>query len=433
MTYQEVCEAIEKIGRFSVKNSNEHTRRALSYLGRPDKKFPSIHIAGTNGKGSVCSYLSMCMRKSGRRTALFISPHLVRINERMSVDGENISDEEFVSVYEETESACRRMEEENLPHPSYFEFLFLMAMVFFARKQVDIAVIETGLGGRLDATNALESPVLAVITSISFDHMQYLGNTISAIAGEKAGIIGEGVPCVYDAADAEAARVISERAREMKSPARALRPDDYRTFAYRPGSIDFCTSFRYDGADHFTVRSEAPYQVQNAALSVLALKALRDLYPGRYDDLTADLVGDALLETYWPARMEQIRPKVYLDGAHNEDGIARFLEAAGHIAAGRPSVLVFAVVSDKDYGDMIGEIARSGIFSHIIITRINGSRQTDPDTLASLFSEDGASDMEVVPDVGRAYRRGRNLQGSGYLFICGSLYLAGEIEEIIHD
>ena len=433
MTYQEVCEAIEKIGRFSVKNSNEHTRRALSYLGRPDKKFPSIHIAGTNGKGSVCSYLSMCMRKSGRRTALFISPHLVRINERMSVDGENISDEEFVSVYEETESACRRMEEENLPHPSYFEFLFLMAMVFFARKQVDIAVIETGLGGRLDATNALESPVLAVITSISFDHMQYLGNTISAIAGEKAGIIGEGVPCVYDAADAEAARVISERAREMKSPARALRPDDYRTFAYRPGSIDFCTSFRYDGADHFTVRSEAPYQVQNAALSVLALKALRDLYPGRYDDLTADLVGDALLETYWPARMEQIRPKVYLDGAHNEDGIARFLEAAGHISSGRPAVLVFAVVSDKDYGDMIGEIARSGIFSHIIITRINGSRQTDPDTLASLFSEDGASDMEVVPDVGRAYRRGRNLQGSGYLFICGSLYLAGEIEEIIHD
>ena len=433
MTYQEACEAIEKIGRFSVKNSNEHTRRALSYLGRPDKKFPSIHIAGTNGKGSVCSYLSMCMRKSGRRTALFISPHLVRINERMSVDGENISDEEFVSVYEETESACRRMEEENLPHPSYFEFLFLMAMVFFARKQVDIAVIETGLGGRLDATNALESPVLAVITSISFDHMQYLGNTISAIAGEKAGIIGEGVPCVYDAADAEAARVISERAREMKSPARARRPDDYRTFAYRPGSIDFCTSFRYDGADHFTVRSEAPYQVQNAALSVLALKALRDLYPGRYDDLTADLVGDALLETYWPARMEQIRPKVYLDGAHNEDGIARFLEAAGHISAGRPAVLVFAVVSDKDYGDMIGEIARSGIFSHIIITRINGSRQTDPDTLASLFSEDGASDMEVVPDVGRAYRRGRNLQGSGYLFICGSLYLAGEIEEIIHD
>ncbi len=433
MTYQEACEAIEKIGRFSVKNSNEHTRRALSYLGRPDKKFPSIHIAGTNGKGSVCSYLSMCMRKSGRRTALFISPHLVRINERMSVDGENISDEEFVSVYEETESACRRMEEENLPHPSYFEFLFLMAMVFFARKQVDIAVIETGLGGRLDATNALESPVLAVITSISFDHMQYLGNTISAIAGEKAGIIGEGVPCVYDAADAEAARVISERAREMKSPARALRPDDYRTFAYRPGSIDFCTSFRYDGADHFTVRSEAPYQVQNAALSVLALKALRDLYPGRYDDLTADLVGDALLETYWPARMEQIRPKVYLDGAHNEDGIARFLEAAGHISSGRPAVLVFAVVSDKDYGDMIGEIARSGIFSHIIITRINGSRQTDPDTLASLFSEDGASDMEVVPDVGRAYRRGRNLQGSGYLFICGSLYLAGEIEEIIHD
>ncbi len=434
MTYQEACEAIEKIGRFSVKNSNEHTRRALSYLGRPDRKFPSIHVAGTNGKGSVCAYLSMCMRKSGRRTALFISPHLMRINERMSVDGENISDEEFVSVYEETERACRRMkEEEDLPHPSYFEFLFLMAMVFFARKQVDIAVIETGLGGRLDATNALENPVLAVITSISFDHMQYLGHTITAIAGEKAGIIGEGVPCVYDATDAEAARVIAARASEMKSPAYALRPDDYRTEVYRPGSIDFCTSFRYDGAEHFTVRSEAPYQVQNAALSVLALKALRDLYPGTYDDLTAELVREALTETHWPARMDQIRPKVYLDGAHNEDGIARFLEAAGHIAAGGPAVLVFAVVSDKDYGDMIGEIARSGIFSHIIITRISGSRQTDPDALAALFTEDGASDMEVVPDVRDAYRRGRALQGSGYLFICGSLYLAGEIEEIIHD
>lgn len=218
------------------------------------------------------------------------------------------------------------------------------------------------------------------------------------------------MPCVYDAADAEALWVISARAREMKSHAYALRPDDYRILAYRPGSIDFCTSFRYDGADHFTVRSEAPYQAQNAALSVLALKAMRDLYPGRYDDLTADLVREALMETYWPARMEQIRPKVYLDGAHNEDGIARFLEAAGHIAAGQSAVLVFAVVSDKDYGDMIGKIARSGIFSHIIITRISGSRQTDPDALAALFTADGTSGMEVVPDVGDAYRRGRTLQ-----------------------
>lgn len=428
MTYQEACDYIDGIVKFTVKHSNEHTRECLALLGNPDRNFLSVHIAGTNGKGSTAAYLSSVFEKSGRRTGLFTSPHLVRVNERIRINGRDIDDQSFVRVFEKVLDVSKRMESEGLGHPSYFEFLFLMAAEYFSEENIDIAVMETGLGGRLDATNALEHPALCVITSIGMDHMQYLGNTIEEIASEKAGILKPGVPCVYAADNDAAASVIAERAKELAVPAYPLENTDFKPVRNPDGTIDFFTSFRYDKIHKFRTRQYAVYQAENGALAVLALKVLKGNAPKEWEDLTGDVVEDGIRSMFWPGRMEEIRPGLWLDGAHNDNGIRRFLESARQILQGRHAGLLFAVVADKDYTDMIRDLVRQIKWDYIIVSETGGSRRTDADALARLFREAGAEDVTAIRDPKSAFRAARQRQGSGELFVCGSLYLIGQIE-----
>ncbi len=430
---REACDYIDNIARFSVKNSNAHTRMCLDALGAPDRSFRVIHVAGTNGKGSVCSYLTSVLTGAGMKTALFTSPHLVRVNERMRIGMRPVPDEDFVRVFREVREAVERLTAAGEAHPSYFEFLFLMACVWFREQGAEIAVMETGLGGRLDATSSIGRPDLCVITQIGFDHMKYLGDTIPEIAAEKAGIIRPGVPVVYDAACPDAARVIRENAGRLGSDAFSLLPSDYEIETSSPGKIDFCTAFRYDGRARYTLRTYAPYQVQNAALSLLALKVLAEREPAFYGRVTAAQAAEGLAGMKWPARMEQIAPRVFLDGAHNQDGIRRFVEAAELIRDGGRAVLIFSAVNDKDYSEMIRILAEEVPWSAVIVTEIDGARKTLSATLRELFAKYGRPDAEVLADFGEAYRAARKLQGSGCLFICGSLYLAGTAEEYIHD
>ena len=197
MTYQEAVNYILEIPKFTKKNDREHTRAFLRYLGDPQEHMKVLHVAGTNGKGSVCAYLDGMLRSEGKRTGLFTSPHLVKMNERIVTGGEQISDAQFCAVFEKTRKAVESMEAQGLAHPTFFEFLFGMALAAFAEAGTEYAVIETGLGGRLDATSAVEDPAVCVITSIGLDHMEYLGHTLGEIAGEKAGIIRPGVPVFY--------------------------------------------------------------------------------------------------------------------------------------------------------------------------------------------------------------------------------------------
>ena len=199
------------------KNSLKDIRIFLDQMGGPDRKIPAIHVAGTNGKGSVCAFMTSVLKKAGLRTGTFISPHLVEIRERFLINGEPAEKNAFEEAFETVKKQAEHMVEEGFCHPTFFEFLFYMAMVIFAKEKVDVMVIETGLGGRLDATNVLEKPAVCVITSISKDHMQYLGTTIPEIAGEKAGIIKAGVPVVFDDSDAEAGAVIRNRAKKMNA------------------------------------------------------------------------------------------------------------------------------------------------------------------------------------------------------------------------
>ena len=206
MNYEEAVAYIEETPKFTTKNKLSHTKECLRRLGNPEKKFRVIHVAGTNGKGSTCAFLTSIFREAGYSCGLFTSPHLVTINERFQINEQNIDDDTFLAAFLKVRALADELVAECSYHPTYFEMLFLMGMVIFADAGVDYVMLETGLCGRLDATTAVEEPAACVITSISFDHMQYLGNTIREIAGEKAGIIVPGVPVIFDGNDKEAAK-----------------------------------------------------------------------------------------------------------------------------------------------------------------------------------------------------------------------------------
>ncbi|MDO4614538.1 MAG: folylpolyglutamate synthase/dihydrofolate synthase family protein [Lachnospiraceae bacterium] len=428
VTYADACRYIDGIVRFADKHPAEHTKKLLKALGNPERAFPIVHVAGTNGKGSVCACLEAVCRAAGMRTALFTSPHLVRINERFRIGGEEIPDETFLKAFLKVRRVCREMEKEGISHPSYFEFLFLMGMVCFAEEAVQICILETGLGGRLDATNTVEHPLISVITSVSLDHMQYLGGTIAEIAGEKAGIIKKDVPCVYCAENEEVTAVIAEACRSRGAAGVPVGTDAYEIRAKGRDGIDFSTAFRYDGNTFWHIGNIAPYQVQNAAVAIRTLCVLHEK-ERLFADLTAADVQKGIAGFFWPGRMEEIRPSVYLDGAHNEDGIRKFADAIRDAAGEEPVGLLFAVVSDKNYEGMISYLARSVKLRYVVLTEIAGERKTDARRLAELFGA-YTDNVFICKNSAEALKLAEQKREEGLLFICGSLYLVGEIKEM---
>ncbi|MCM1499114.1 MAG: Mur ligase family protein, partial [Clostridium sp.] len=214
MTYQECVDYLLSVPLFAKKLGTDNLNQILAIMGHPERKYPVIHVAGTNGKGSTCSFLTSILAQSGKRVGMFTSPHLERINERIRINQRLISDDEFTALFEEVMAGVQCAKKSGLGHPSFFEFMFLMGAVYFQKQKVDYAVFETGMGGRLDATNVVQ-PVLTVITSVGMDHTQFLGSTLEEIAAEKAGIIKEGIPVVfYDHKDA-ATPVITKYCEKM--------------------------------------------------------------------------------------------------------------------------------------------------------------------------------------------------------------------------
>ena len=226
-TYEEAAAYIEEIPKFTKKHTLEHTKMFLKRLGNPAADRKIVHVAGTNGKGSVCAYLQAILMAEGKRTGFFTSPHLVSVNERIRVDNIQIDNETFLKVFRKVLKIVRQMVEDGIEHPSYFEFLFGMGMTAFAETDVEYIILETGLGGRLDATNAIDNPALAIITSISLDHTAILGDTIEKIAGEKAGIIKPGVPVFFDGSSKKAAEVIKAKASELGVSCREVTKNAY--------------------------------------------------------------------------------------------------------------------------------------------------------------------------------------------------------------
>lgn len=431
-TYEEAVAYIENIPKFTTKNKLEHTRKCLDLLGSPDKDRKIIHVAGTNGKGSVCAFLSSMLEQGGFRCGLFTSPHLVKINERFQINEVMISDQRFTEAFTEVKNLADRLVEEGDYHPTYFEFLFLMGMIVFKQEDVDYIVLETGLGGRLDATNSVLSPMACVITSISLDHVEYLGDTIEKIAGEKAGIIKKGVPVIFDGNRKEAAEVIKARAEELGCPWYEVKESRQKLLNYTPEGIRFLSASGVYGETELFVPFIARYQMMNAALALETMGMLRGEHGLEKETLIKGIGG-----AKWQGRMETILPGVIVDGAHNEDGIARFVETVSYFQKEYPITLLFSTVADKEFPDMIKRVCKGLQFANVVTTEIWGSRKQSAKELAELFRLNGCSQVFVEPNPGKAFELAYEKKGDGLLFVAGSLYLAGEIKDYvrrnIHD
>ncbi|MGN0483354.1 MAG: bifunctional folylpolyglutamate synthase/dihydrofolate synthase [Lachnospiraceae bacterium] len=426
MTFEEIDAYIARIPKFTKKNSLAHTRTILKMLGNPQETFAVIHVAGSNGKGSVCSFLHQALCEAGYRVGMFSSPHLVTIRERFVCAEKMASKAELTDCFEIVMQAVKKAGEDGLLHPSYFEFLFLMAMVFFSKKNADYVVLETGLGGRLDATNAILHPRYTVITSISLEHTEILGDTIEAIAAEKAGIIKENVPIVYDATNAKAAAVIEEKAKEKHALSVAVKSTDVEI---KKQSKEKITFFYGKGCDKIecTIPFPALYQAQNAAVALQVL-----LLCEKDHILTREQIVDGISHTKWPGRMEQVQPEVFLDGAHNVAGITRLLETVHQITK-EPPLLLFSMVKEKNYEEAVRLLVEEEEWAGIFVTTISDARGICAKKLAEEFLKE-KREVFCVENVKEAFRQALLKKKEGQLLICtGSLYLIGELKKELED
>lgn len=427
MNYKQAVDYIEETPKFTTKNSLDHTKECLRRLGSPQERFWVIHVAGTNGKGSTCAFLASVLKEAGISCGLFTSPHLVEITERFQIQEEPVSREKFLEAFHKVKEMVDALVAEGIHHPTYFEMLFLMGMVIFADAGVDYVMLETGLGGRMDATTSIENPLACVITSVSLDHMQYLGNTVEEIAGEKAGIIVPGVPVIYDGNDPRTAQVIREKAKGLESPCYEVRQSQCRIVKNTPEGIDFIPESPYYEGNTFHIPFLAVYQVMNAALALTALEVLKEDLP-----LERAVIQRGISKTRWQGRMETILPGVIVDGAHNEDGVKKFVETAAHFCREYTIGILFSAVADKDYQDMAALISREIRPDYVITTQIEGERVVPAGTLAQEFERQGCADAIGIPCVEEAFDRAcAKMTEKTLLFCVGSLYLVGEIKRYV--
>jgi len=423
LNYTKAVEYIENIPRFAIAEPLRHAQEMLRRVGNPQNECKVIHVAGTNGKGSVCAFLAAMLEAGGFRCGLFTSPHLVQMNERFKINGKMMDDATFLRLFLDVKQVIDAFVKEGKEHPSYFEVVFVIGMLYFKERSVDIVVLETGLGGKLDATNTVERPLAAVITSISLDHTEYLGDTIGSIAGEKAGIIKPDVPVIYDGRNREAADVIEKRAKEVGAPAYELDDSMYEIIQNTRSGIDFSLRCKYYDNITVSIPYIAPYQVVNASLALLTMGVIRDMHK-----ISTETLCCAVRDAKWEGRMETVLPGVILDGAHNEDGVLRFVETAMAFRRDYRITILFSAVADKKYRDMIRLICDEIQPDAVVVTQLDGGRIVPAEELALAFGGFGCREVYSEPNVVNAFERAYTLKEEGLLFCVGSLYLAGEIK-----
>jgi dihydrofolate synthase/folylpolyglutamate synthase len=391
--------------------------QALALFNHPENQFPSLHIAGTNGKGSTAALLHNILQQAGYRTALYTSPHLESFTERIRVGQEEIAQAEVVSLADEI---WQRTAEANVPL-TFFEFITVMAFIYFARNRVDVAVIEVGLGGRLDATNVV-TPLVSVITSISKDHEAYLGPDELSIAREKGGIIKPRIPVVCGKMSEPVVKLLREIAQAVESPAYFL--GTAFSFLLKNERL-----FDYIGIkqnlSHLAVALRGRHQLANASLALTALELASEHFP-----VPEDVLRRGLETVRWPGRLEVMseRPLVILDGAHNPEGVCALAGELLELRRGRKIRLLFATMADKEWQLMLGTLAK--LADEMIFTRVAMERSADPELLAKNIPisvpnrviQDSQTALAAVLD---------SAQPDDIVVVAGSLYLLGEVRPLL--
>ena len=427
MNYQEALDWIHSLYRFGANLGLERVTRLMELLGNPQQRFRSVHIAGTNGKGSTAAFLAAMLQAEGLKVGLYTSPYIEAFTNRLAINGVDIDKDHLVAIVKKVKAAVEEMRNSNVGQPTEFEVVTALAFTYFAMAKPDWVVVEVGMGGRLDATNVI-TPDVAVITNISLEHTQVLGSTVAAIAGEKAGIIKPKIPVVTAAADEEALAVIRQVAAVKGSPLYQVDKD----FTYRLQSVSLegtVFSYKSPWRELADVRASllGRHQARNAALALAA----RELMPLPFRERAA---REGLLRTRWPGRLElsSRRPLVLVDGAHNPDGVLVLRTALQELLGGRRLHLVIGILADKAVDEILGvlvPLATAGV----IITAPQNPRAADPNLVAELAGRyAGEVPVEVIPDVDLAVKTAvSRTRPEEALCVCGSLYTVSEARETL--
>lgn len=426
MNFQEAIHYLNSLQLFGVKFGLENIRTILSAINNPQEKFPSILVGGTNGKGSVCAFLAKIFSLHGYKVGLYTSPHLVSVRERIRVGGMLISEKEFAEGTRYLKSKVDKLLSSGqlLAPLTYFEFLTALAFLYFAQREIDLAVVEVGMGGRFDATNIL-NPICSVITSVSFDHEKFLGSTLSQIAKEKSGIIKEKRPVVTSETEEEALRILREKAVAMNAPLIKVveQEDDLKLIAREGLKTRF--SFSWKGKNFtFTPSLLGFHQGRNAACALVVAKVLSQ----KWFSLEEKKIIEGLEKARWEGRLEILSesPLFLVDGAHNPSG-ARALQSFIDDVCPHPDLLIFACMRDKKIAEMASILFPAP--KRIILTRLPYHRAAFPkEILREALTY--KNKITIIPDVKLALDEiKRHTSREGIVIAAGSLYLVGEIKK----
>lgn len=433
MDYRQALNYIENTGKFGSRLGLENVSRLLDILGNPHRDLRIIHVAGTNGKGSTCSFINSMLIYQGYNVGLYTSPYLEEFNERIKINNVNISDEDLAQSVSRVSDAIGQMIEEGCDHPTEFEIITACAFLYFRDRDVDFAVIEVGLGGRLDATNVC-IPLVSAITSISMDHTEYLGDTLARIAFEKGGIIKNKRPVVLYQQSDEVESVISSICSERYSELFITENDkiEYISEGMSSQSVNLeVMGHFYSGIE---ISLPGRHQARNLAVALSVLRLLE--ISSDISQVDTEALYRSIRETRWPGRMEVIKtePLTIIDGAHNPDGAAILSESVDRYLVGKKINLVFGMLRDKDILSVAKLLAVRA--DRIIITepespRAASSAEVHGIILEALRGED-VPDITEIPDIEEAVRHAQSMAGDGEAVIyAGSLYMIGRVRSLL--
>jgi dihydrofolate synthase/folylpolyglutamate synthase len=394
---------LDLLGQFRMRLGLERIERLLSHLAHPEKEIRFIHIAGTNGKGSVSTMLASILKEAGYRVGSYTSPHLKAVNERIQIDGTAISDDRLEKLLLRIKERVSSWDEP----PTYFEVLTATCFLYFAEEKVDVAVIETGLGGRLDATNII-TPIASVITRISLEHTEWLGDTIEEIAKEKAGIIKKGIPVISSDLS-----VIRDIAHERGSPVfdDFTSEGGYKGFSFKMGDISY---------DNLALQLIGDHQVKNAGLAIACLCVLKDNLP-----VKAEEIRKGLSSAFIPARAQIISqdPLILLDGAHNPDGALALSRLLKKYFSNFRKIHIVGMCADKDINGFFSNLKAE----RLILTKPKIERAAEPEVLLGAAKQ-WTKEIEIIPDPQNALIFAKRIaRASEMIVVCGSFYLVGEV------
>lgn len=429
MKYEEALEYISQTNKFGIRLGLENIGKLLELLGNPQETLNIIHVAGTNGKGSVCSFVSNILRECGYKVGLYTSPYLETFTERIRVNGENIPQDDVARIIELIKEKIDIMVGQGYEYPTEFEVVTAMAFYYYSEQKVDFVALEVGLGGRYDATNIITKSLVSVIASISLDHTGILGDTIEKIAYEKAGIIKErGVVLVYDQTD-EAKNVIKSVCKEKKAQYIEVNFDDVNI---KKSDIDSqiydCTVMKEIHKD-LEIKLIGEHQINNSILAMSVIKYLKDI--NKLENISEKSIRKGLITTQWPGRIEKIKenPIFIIDGAHNEDGAKSLAKALDKNFKERSLTLLIGMLEDKDIDSVLNILLPR--FNKVITTTPNNPRAINSDILKEKvlkYVDDVTSKHEIEDAVNYTLETANK---DDVIISAGSLYMIGTVRTLV--